>query len=138
MVNNAESILENDPSLNGRFLERFKLRDDPRVTPIGYFLRKFSIDEIPQLINVLKGQMSLVGPRMMTAPELERCGRWRRTVLSVKPGLSGLWQVNGRQEVPFEDRIRFDVQYVRNLSLRLDIEILVRTIFVVLNGRGAY
>ena len=138
MVDDAETILENDPELAECFLECFKLKKDPRITKVGYFLRKYSLDEIPQLINVLRGQMSLIGPRMMTNLELERYGEHRDLVLSVKPGLSGLWQVSGRQDVSFERRVKLDVDYVVNWSLWKDITILYKTFRVVLNGEGAY
>ena len=138
MVNDADKVLENDPELNSCFLECFKLRKDPRVTRVGYFLRKYSLDEIPQLINVLRGQMSLVGPRMMTNLELERYGQNRDLVLSVKPGLTGLWQISGRQNVSFQRRVELDVAYVNRWSFSKDLVIISKTIRVVMNGDGAY
>lgn len=116
-----------------------KVRSDPRVTRIGRWLRRLSLDEVPQLLNVLRGEMSLVGPRMMSPEELERYGSLGRFVLSVKPGLTGLWQVSGRADLPPSERVRLDAEYVRSFSLRRDIRILiVDTPIAVLTGRGAY
>jgi lipopolysaccharide/colanic/teichoic acid biosynthesis glycosyltransferase len=116
-----------------------KVKDDPRVTRVGRWLRRFSLDEVPQLFNVLRGEMSLVGPRMMSPEELERYGALGRHVLSVKPGITGLWQVSGRADLPPGERVRLDAEYVRSFSLRRDIRILVLdTPIAVLTGRGAY
>jgi lipopolysaccharide/colanic/teichoic acid biosynthesis glycosyltransferase len=138
MVKDADKILENDPKLNECFLECFKLKQDPRITRIGYFLRKYSLDEIPQLINVLRGQMSLVGPRMMTVMELEEYGEYMDLILSVRPGLTGLWQVSGRQDVSFQRRVELDVYYVNNWSFWKDVVLILKTFRVVLNCEGAY
>ncbi len=116
----------------------FKLHDDPRITRVGSFLRKTSLDELPQLVNVLKGEMSLVGPRPLVMDEMKFSPSWRSIRLKVKPGITGMWQVAGRSEAPFHDWIRHDVYYVRNQSLWLDIKILLKTIKVVLNKVGAY
>lgn len=115
-----------------------KLKVDPRVTPIGEILRKYSIDELPQLINVLRGEMSLIGPRMITRKELEKFGKWQHNLATVKPGLTGLWQVSGRSDLSYEERVRLDMYYIRNHSIWLDLQILFRTIPVLLFGRGAY
>jgi lipopolysaccharide/colanic/teichoic acid biosynthesis glycosyltransferase len=115
----------------------FKLRSDPRVTRVGRFLRKTSIDELPQLVNVLVGQMSLVGPRPVPLYEAELYRPWERERFSALPGVTGLWQVNGRCELSFDEMIRLDVEYVRRRSLALDVSILVRTIPAVLSMRGA-
>jgi lipopolysaccharide/colanic/teichoic acid biosynthesis glycosyltransferase len=101
-------------------------------------LRKSSLDELPQLFNVLIGRMSLVGPRMITAPELEKYGEQQQLLLTVKPGITGYWQVHGRQEVSYTERVRMDMEYIRNWSLRLDFELLMRTPGRVIRGRGAY
>jgi len=138
MVKDANKILAADESLNREFLENFKLKRDPRITRIGFVLRKFSLDEIPQLINVLKGQMSLVGPRMMTVVELGQYGQWKDLILTVKPGLSGLWQVSGRQDLSFSRRVELDVQYMSNWSLWEDVKIIFKTVFVVIKAKGAY
>jgi exopolysaccharide biosynthesis polyprenyl glycosylphosphotransferase len=116
----------------------FKMRRDPRVTPIGRILRKLSIDELPQLINVIGGTMSLVGPRPPLPDEVERYGVHVRRRLLVKPGMTGLWQVSGRSDLSWEEAIRLDLYYVENWSLGLDLAIVLRTIWVVLTGRGAY
>jgi lipopolysaccharide/colanic/teichoic acid biosynthesis glycosyltransferase len=117
----------------------FKLTNDPRVTPIGRFMRKYSVDEWPQLINVLRGEMSLVGPRAMDVEEVKRFDDWaHRRRFSVKPGLTGLWQISGRSNLKdFKDWVRFDLQYIDNWSLWLDLKIMWRTIPVVLAGTGA-
>ena len=115
----------------------FKMRDDPRVTPLGRFLRRLSLDELPQLYNVLRGEMSLVGPRPPIPAEVLRYDRWQRRRLSMKPGITCLWQVGGRNEIPFERWMRLDLEYIDNWSLLLDFRILLKTVFVVLSGRGA-
>ena len=115
-----------------------KLKDDPRVTRVGRFLRKYSLDELPQLFNVLKGQMSLIGPRMITPAEKEKYGKWDMNLLTVKPGLSGLWQVSGRSDVSYEERVRLDMHYIRNYTIWLDFQLLFRTITAVIKGKGAY
>jgi len=134
----ADLLLQNNPQLAAEFLKNFKLKDDPRITLIGRLLRRWSLDELPQLFNVLKGQMSLVGPRMITRPELEKYGPHRDLLLSVKPGLTGYWQVGGRQEVSYEERVRMDVFYIQNWSLWLDFKILLKTVWKVLRREGAY
>lgn len=115
-----------------------KLKDDPRITRVGNFLRRYSLDELPQLFNVLLGQMSLIGPRMITAAELEKFGKWQHNLATVKPGLTGLWQISGRSDLSYEDRVRLDMHYIRNHSIWLDLQILFRTIPALLSGRGAY
>jgi exopolysaccharide biosynthesis polyprenyl glycosylphosphotransferase len=116
----------------------FKMRDDPRVTPVGRVLRRFSIDELPQLWNVLRGEMSLVGPRPLPLRDYERLEAWHRGRYRVLPGITGLWQVSGRSELDFDDLVRLDFYYVETWSIWLDIEILARTPLAVLRGRGAY
>ena len=116
----------------------FKNRRDPRITRIGYYLRKFSIDETPQLFNVLAGDMSLVGPRPLPTHEMARVAPWQRRRLAVLPGLTCLWQVSGRSDIGFEQWARMDVWYVENQSLRTDLWLLLRTPLTVISGRGAY
>lgn len=116
----------------------FKIRDDPRVTPVGRFLRHNSLDELPQLLNVLAGDMSLVGPRPLILSESASIQGWRTRRLALRPGMTGPWQVYGRSNLPFEDMLRYDYQYVAGWSLARDVEILVATIPAVLSGRGAY
>ena len=116
----------------------FKIRKDPRVTRIGRVLRKFSIDELPQLVNVLRGEMALVGPRPLPMNEAKTDTLQQRLRMSVKPGLTCLWQVSGRTEIPYDEWLALDIWYIRHQSLRLDFEILLRTIPAVLSTRGAY
>ena len=115
----------------------FKLKEDPRVTPLGRLLRSTSLDELPQLINVLRGEMSLVGPRPLPTAEQEQIRGWQRRRLSMKPGITGIWQVSGRNAVDFEDWMRMDLEYVDSWSLALDLRLLLQTIPAVLSRRGA-
>jgi exopolysaccharide biosynthesis polyprenyl glycosylphosphotransferase len=116
----------------------FKIRRDPRVTRVGRFLRRNSLDELPQLFNVISGEMSLVGPRPPLESEVAKYEEWQMGRLRARPGMTGLWQVSGRSEVPFNDMVRLDLQYVRNWSFGLDLEIMLRTVPAVLASRGAY
>jgi lipopolysaccharide/colanic/teichoic acid biosynthesis glycosyltransferase len=134
----AQEILGYSEDLASEYERTFKLHHDPRVTRVGRILRKISIDEIPQLVNVLRGQMSLVGPRMMHPPELERFGELGPRLLEIRPGITGLWQVSGRQELSFSDRLVLDREYLERRSLWFDIKIMLRTPLAVLCGRGAY
>jgi lipopolysaccharide/colanic/teichoic acid biosynthesis glycosyltransferase len=116
----------------------FKIRDDPRVTRVGKFLRRTSVDELPQLVNVLRGEMSLVGPRPLIFEEAEELEDWHLRRVELRPGLTGPWQIYGRSQSPFQEMVRFDYQYVAGWSLARDIEILLATLPAVLSGRGAY
>ncbi len=116
----------------------FKLHDDPRVTHVGRFLRKTSLDELPQLLHVLTGEMSLVGPRPPFPEEVEHYEPWMRRRLETRPGLTCLWQIRGRSDLPFDEWMRLDVEYVERCSLALDLKILVLTVPAVISGRGAY
>jgi len=138
MCRNADLILQQDTLLRQEFHLNSKIKNDPRVTPIGRILRKLSLDECPQLWNVLRGEMSLVGPRMITPEELKRYGAAGWVFRAARPGLTGFWQVHGRQEVTFERRVQMDVFYVENWSLKLDCKILLRTPLAVVRGQGAY
>jgi exopolysaccharide biosynthesis polyprenyl glycosylphosphotransferase len=137
MTEDAEERLAELQHLNEMDGPVFKVRDDPRVTRVGRVLRKFSLDELPQLLNVLRGDMSLVGPRPPIPEEVARYERWQRRRLSMKPGLTCLWQVNGRNELDFGSWMALDLQYIDSWSLSLDLKILLKTIPVVLSGRGA-
>jgi exopolysaccharide biosynthesis polyprenyl glycosylphosphotransferase len=138
MLVDADQVLAANPVLREAFERGYKLKDDPRVTRLGRFLRRTSLDELPQLLNVLRGEMSLVGPRMIAPDEAPRYGKWRLNLLTVKPGITGPWQVKGRSDLPYEERVRLSMHYVRNYSLWLDLAILVETVAVVVRGRGAY
>ena len=140
----AEDILDNliksNQTLRREFEASHKLKNDPRITNIGHFLRKTSLDEIPQFINVLKGEMSIVGPRPIVKEELEKYGESINQVLSVKPGITGLWQVSGRNNLSYKRRVYLDCLYVKNINLILDIRIIIRTFGVIFfpGDRGAY
>jgi exopolysaccharide biosynthesis polyprenyl glycosylphosphotransferase len=116
----------------------FKIRDDPRITAIGHFLRRSSLDEVPQLANVIRGEMSIVGPRPQIPSEVAMYAPWHRRRLDVKPGITCLWQVSGRSHIGFDEWMRLDVEYVQRRSLRLDLSILVRTLPAVIARKGAY
>jgi undecaprenyl-phosphate galactose phosphotransferase len=141
MVTNAQQVLADYLAANSaarrEWAENFKLRDDPRVTPIGRFLRKSSLDELPQLFNVLTGDMSLVGPRPIVKDEIAKYGDLIADYYRVRPGITGFWQVNGRSDVDYETRVGMDSWYVRNWSFWLDIILLSRTFKVVMSGKGA-
>ncbi|HFU2758819.1 TPA: undecaprenyl-phosphate galactose phosphotransferase WbaP [Escherichia coli] len=142
MVVNSKEILDellkNDPKAKEEWDATFKLKNDPRITKIGAFLRKTSLDELPQLLNVLKGEMSLVGPRPIINAELERYNDQVDYYLLSKPGMTGLWQVSGRSDVDYDTRVYFDAWYVKNWSMWNDIAILLKTVIVVLKKDGAY
>jgi len=138
MVPEADKLKEQLRAFNEMQGPVFKMRKDPRVFPVGRFLRKFSLDELPQLYSVLKGDMSLVGPRPPSKEEAEKFEFWQRRKLSVKPGISCLWQINGRNEIcSFSDWARLDLEYIQNASLLLDLKIILLTFPAVLSGRGA-
>lgn len=138
MIVNADEALAADPGLREQFEQGFKLKDDPRVTRVGEFLRRTSLDELPQLVNVLLGQMSLVGPRMIVPDESNRYGKWQYNLLTVKPGITGPWQVSGRNELSYDQRVNLSMYYIRNYTIWLDLQILFQTIPVVFGRKGAY
>jgi len=138
MFVDGDTILARHPELLAELQRDQKLRNDPRVTRVGRWLRKYSLDELPQLFNVLAGQMSLVGPRMISPPELARYGDAAADLLSVKPGITGLWQVSGRSDLAPQERVRLDLQYVHSRSFWLDLKLLLLTIPAIVRGRGAY
>jgi lipopolysaccharide/colanic/teichoic acid biosynthesis glycosyltransferase len=137
MVRNAEELKAQYAHLSELAWPDFKIADDPRVTRVGRFLRKTSLDELPQLLNVLKGDMSLVGPRP-TSFEASTYALWQTERLEVLPGITGLWQINGRSDLDFNERLRLDIDYIERASLALDFQILLRTVGVVFTRRGAY
>lgn len=137
MVPNAEELKSQYAHLNELQWPDFKITNDPRITPVGKFLRKTSLDEIPQFFNILKGEMSLVGPRPTSfGPETYEL--WQTSRLDVMPGLTGLWQIMGRAQLEFDDRLRLDIAYIERASLWLDILILLRTVLAVFESRGAH
>lgn len=136
--NRLEELLASDPAIRREWEVNRKLKNDPRITPIGRFLRQSSLDELPQLINVLRGEMSLVGPRPVIASELALYGDYIQLYLSARPGLTGMWQVSGRNDCSYEKRVELDSNYVRNWRFSMDIYILLRTIFAVVQCRGSY
>lgn len=138
MHDNGDEILESYPELKQELEQNFKLRQDPRVTRMGRILRKTSLDELPQLLNILRREMSLVGPRIITPAEVEKYEKWDLNLMTVRPGLTGLWQVSGRSDVTYDERVRLDMHYIRNWSIWLDIQLLFQTIPAVLRSRGAY
>lgn len=133
-----EQLLKESTKAREEWEKDFKLKNDPRVTKIGHILRKTSLDELPQLINVLRGEMSLVGPRPIVDAEIAKYGEYYHYFTAVKPGITGLWQVSGRNDIEYDERVQLDVWYVRNWSVELDIEILIKTVVVVLGRKGSY
>ncbi len=142
MVRNSSEVLEqllrDDPLARAEWERDRKLRNDPRITPIGHFLRKTSLDELPQLFNVLRGEMNFVGPRPVTLDEVQRYGARKRHYLSVKPGLTGLWQVSGRNNTTYAQRVQFDTDYVEKRNPLMDLWIVSRTVKVLVTRDGAH
>jgi exopolysaccharide biosynthesis polyprenyl glycosylphosphotransferase len=134
----GDAILAKNAELLQELNTKRKLKKDPRVTRVGSFLRKYSLDELPQLFNVLRYEMSLVGPRMIHPDEMKEYNQWGMNLLTVRPGITGLWQVSGRSDLTYADRVRLDMQYIRNWSIWLDLQLLLQTIPAVLRSRGAY
>lgn len=138
MVHNAEEILNTlTPEQKKEYSETFKLKEDPRITKVGNFIRKTSLDELPQLINILMGQMSIVGPRPIVTKELEFYGEYAQYLKSIKPGLTGLWQVSGRSDTTYEERVELDMEYVVKRGVFLDIYIIFMTFIKVIKREGA-
>lgn len=138
MVVNAEELLKKlTPEQEKEFKENFKMENDFRITKVGKILRKTSLDELPQLLNILKGNMSLVGPRPVIKDELEKYGEYKDKFLSVTPGLTGYWQANGRSNTTYEERVQMDMYYIDHMSLLLDIKIMFQTVVAVIKKEGA-
>ncbi len=133
-----EKLLSSDEEIRREWEREHKLKDDPRITAMGNFLRKTSLDELPQLYNVLRGEMSLVGPRPIVADEIEKYGEYFHYFTAVTPGITGLWQVSGRNDIEYDERVQLDVWYVRNWSIDLDVMILIKTVDAVLGRKGSY
>ncbi|MCA9962520.1 MAG: sugar transferase [Anaerolineales bacterium] len=138
MYVNGDEILAQYPELQAELAQNHKLKDDPRITRIGRFLRHYSLDELPQFWNVLRQEMSLIGPRMIAPEEIAMYSKWDINLLTVRPGITGMWQVSGRSDIAYDERVRLDMFYVRNWTIWLDISLLMRTIPAVIAGRGAY
>lgn len=142
MIEDAEDVLqellESDPQIRREFEQTYKIKNDPRVTRFGRWLRKTSLDEVPQVLNVLKGDMSWVGPRAVRPDELKMYGESAAAFLTAIPGLTGLWQVSGRSRLSYEDRVRLDMRYIEKASFWLDLAIILRTVPVMLTGDGAF
>ncbi len=138
MVPDAERTLASCRELSSEFDSTFKIKKDPRVTPVGALLRRTSLDELPQLWNVFRGEMSLIGPRPIVEPELAKYGAYGSRLLLVKPGLGGLWQVSGRSDTTYPERVAMDMSYIDSRSLSFDLCLIARTALVVIRGRGAY
>ena len=137
MVINAEELKEQLESQNEMSGPMFKIKDDPRITKVGKFIRKTSIDELPQLINVIKGDMSLVGPRPSLPKEVKKFEQWMMERLEVKPGLTCIWQISGRNNIDFEDWMKLDIKYVRERSFKLDMKLILKTVLVILGDKNA-
>ena len=138
VVSNSEEIFKNfTEEQKKEFEKNFKLDDDPRITKIGGFLRKTSLDELPQLLNIIKGDMSVVGPRPIVRAEVEKYGVCADKLFSVKPGLTGFWQANGRSDTTYEERVQMDMYYIDNRSFLLDIRIILKTVISVIRKEGA-
>ena len=137
MVKNAEEILRSRPELMEEYRRTYKITNDPRISKIGRLLRKTSLDELPQLLNVVYGEMSLVGPRPIVPKELEKYGDMAWAYLLMKPGCAGLWQCSGRSDISYDERVQLDLTYYRRAGLRYDSWVILRTIFDILRCRGA-
>ena len=138
MVENAEELIKQfTPEQMKEFKENFKLEKDPRVTKIGRVLRKTSLDELPQMLNIFKGQLSIIGPRPVIDEELEKYGNNKDKFLSVTPGLTGYWAANGRSDTNYDERMKMELYYVDNVSFKMDLKIFFTTIFAVIKGKGA-
>ena len=139
MVENADCLIETfSPKQKEEYFQNYKLEHDPRITRIGHILRKTSLDELPQLLNILKGEMSFVGPRPIVEAELEKYGENKSKFLSAKPGLTGYWAANGRSTTSYDERMQLELYYVDHASLLLDIKIFFKTFCVILSHEGAY
>jgi lipopolysaccharide/colanic/teichoic acid biosynthesis glycosyltransferase len=136
MIPDAEAYLARHPELLRKYQENMKLAGDPRITRVGRILRTTSLDELPQLVNVLLGEMSLIGPRIIHPGELPRYGQYARKRLSVKPGISGLWQISGRQHISYDERVALDMHYIDHRSTLYDLAILLKTLKVFINHTG--
>ena len=139
MFSNAEEMKKNFTEEQKReYAETFKLKDDPRITKVGKFIRKTSLDELPQLFNILKGDMTIVGPRPIVTEELKYYGEYDKYYMAVKPGLTGLWQVSGRSDTSYDERVELDMEYIKTRTILKDIYIMIMTVVKVLKREGSY
>lgn len=139
MFANAEEMKKNFTSAQRKeYAETFKLKDDPRITKVGKFIRKTSLDELPQLFNILKGDMTIVGPRPIVTDELKYYGEYDKYYMAVKPGLTGLWQVSGRSDTSYDERVELDMEYIKTRNTTKDIYIMIMTVVKVLKREGSY
>ena len=139
MFANAEEMKKNfTPAQKKEYAETFKLKDDPRITKVGKFIRKTSLDELPQLFNILKGDMTIVGPRPIVTDELKYYGEYDKYYMAVKPGLTGLWQVSGRSDTSYDERVELDMEYIKARTIAKDIYIMIMTVVKVLKREGSY
>tara|TARA_Y100000996_G_scaffold138258_1_gene105352 strand:+ start:962 stop:1387 length:426 start_codon:yes stop_codon:yes gene_type:complete len=132
------NYLDNNPEEKKMWLAKQKLFKDPRITKIGLFLREFSLDELPQVFNILKGEMSFIGPRPIIQSEVKKYGSNFKLYKTIKPGVSGLWQVSGRNNTTYEERVNFDIFYIKNRSFLLDVKIFFKTFVAIFSRNGAY
>lgn len=138
MVNNAQDMIKDfTEEQQKEFRENYKLQHDPRVTKIGKFLRKTSLDELPQILNILKGDLSIIGPRPVIEEELEKYGKNKEKFISIKPGLTGYWAANGRSDTTYAERVQMELYYIDNISLKMDIAIFFKTVIAVIKKEGA-
>ena len=139
MFANAEEMKKNfTPAQKKEYAETFKLKDDPRITKVGKFIRKTSLDELPQLFNILRGDMTIVGPRPIVTEELKYYGEYDKYYMAVKPGLTGLWQVSGRSDTSYDERVELDMEYIKTRTILKDIYIMIMTVVKVLKREGSY
>ncbi len=138
MCTDAEALFEKMQAQNEQTGNAFKIKDDPRITRVGKFIRKYSIDELPQLVNVIRGDMSIVGPRPILSHQMAKCSSYEKQRLLVRPGLTCIWQISGRADIKWEQWVELDLQYIREMSLFNDLKIIAKTVPVVLKGDGGY
>jgi len=138
MRTDAEELFAQMQAQNEQTGNAFKIKDDPRITKVGKFIRKYSIDELPQLVNIIKGDMSIVGPRPILSHQMAACSSYEKQRLNVRPGLTCIWQISGRADIEWEQWVELDLKYIREMNMLTDLAIILKTVPVVLSGDGAY